>query len=95
MLLKTVPSDGDFLLSLKTPGRFHCSSQERWIYFKKFWNIGTKCKWTFLSKEPFELVKTFFLRLVVATWMDLEIIKLSKAGQTERQMYQFYVEAEQ
>ena len=32
-------------------------------------------------------MKIFFLRLVVATWMDLEIIILSKVGQTEKDKY--------
>ena len=86
MPLKTVPSDGDFLLSLKTPGRFHWSSQERWIYFKKFWNIGTKCKWTFLSKELVDS-ENIFLEISGSNMDGPRGYHMKWSSQTEKDKY--------
>ena len=36
-------------------------------------------------------MKIFFLKLVVATWIDLEIIVLSKVGQTEKDKYSSFL----
>ena len=52
-----------------------CPSTEEWI--KKIWHIYTMAYYSFIKKD--EIIP------FAATWMDLEIVKLSEVSQTEKE----------
>ena len=54
-----------------------CPSTEEWI--KKMWYIYTV--------EYYSAIKKNEIMLFAATWMDLEIVILSKVNQTEKEKY--------
>ena len=54
-----------------------CSSTEEWI--KKMWYIYTM--------EYYSAIKKNEIMPFVATWMNLEIIRLSEVSQTEKDKY--------
>ena len=60
--------------TLKQP---KCSSTEEWI--KKIWYIYTMKYYSAIKKNE--------IMPFAATWMDLEIVILSKVGQTEKEKY--------
>ena len=62
---------------VKTWKQPKCPSTEEWI--KKMWDIYTM--------EYYSAIKKNEIMPFAATWMDLEIIILSEASQTEKDKY--------
>ena len=54
-----------------------CPSTDKWI--KKMWYIYTM--------EYYSTIKRNEIMLLAATWMDLEIVRLNEATQTEKDKY--------
>ena len=65
------------IMIAKTPKQPKCPSTEEWI--KKMWYIFTM--------EYYSAIKKNEIMSFAATWMDLEIIILSKVSQKEKDKY--------